>query len=456
MRTILNSRVRTLALFVAALTSFGPSAAGQTYNKPVVFEGARIIDGTGRPPLENAALVLDGSVIRAVGKKGSLRYPKGAEVVDVGGKTFIPALINLHGHLGLTRGLEQSAENYTKQIVLAQLEKYLAYGVGTIVSLGSDQGLIYKLREVQRTESLSGARLYTAGRGFGVPGGYPPRLANAPDRFRPQTVDEARNQVRELAAQRPDFVKIWVDDDFGRVPKMRSEIFQTVINEAHQYGLRVVAHMFYLEDAKALVEAGIDGLAHSIRDQAVDQHLINAMKASGVFLVPTLVRDESTFIFATGPAWLDDPFFQAGLEAGVLETLHSPSFINRFRLNPNLEKLRAAFELGKDNLKTLFGAGVKIGLGSDSGPPARFQGFFEHRELQLMVEAGLTPMQAIVAATGTAAEILRAGSEFGTLEPGKKADFLVLDANPLEDIRNTQRLSAVWQAGKRVKHVAAR
>ncbi len=461
MKTDVSSEARGAVILLFWILLCVSLAFGQTVREPVVLEGARLIDGTGRPPFSNSVLVIEGGVIRAVGKMGqksAVRYPKGAEVLNVRGKTVIPALINLHGHLGLTRGLEQAAGNYTEENIREQLQKYLGYGVGTVVSLGGDQDLIYGLKEAQRAGNLVGARLYTAGRGFGAPGGYPPRLANAEDRYRPQTPQEARARVRELASHYPDFVKIWVDDDFGRVPKMKPEIYRAIIDEAHHQRLRIIAHVFYLADAQALVEAGIDGLGHSIRDQPVDPKLIQAMKGRGVFLIPTLVRDESTFIYAEkprGPKWLDDPFFQAGLEPGVLATLESPAFLTKMRSNPDLAKLQAAFEMARKNLKTLFDAGVKVGFGTDSGPPLRFPGFFEHRELQLTVESGLTPMQAIVCATRNAAEILGAVREFGTLEPGKQADFLVLEANPLEDIHNTEKLSAVWQSGKPAKPVAS-
>jgi imidazolonepropionase-like amidohydrolase len=445
----------------AAIFATLPLCAGQVPSGATVLEGAQLIDGSGRPPLASSVVIIEEGKIRAVGKLGAMRYPEGAEVVNLRGKTIMPTLINLHGHLGQTRdGFNEAPNGYTVENLRDQLAKYLAYGVGTVVSLGTDQDSIYGLRAVQRAGELVGARLYTAGRGFGVKGGYPPggppKVKGAMDRYRPQTPDQARAQVRELAAHQPDFVKIWVDDGFGHLPKMKPEIFRAITDEAHQQGLRVVAHVFYLADAKALVQAGADGLGHSIRDQAVDADLINAMKARGVFLIPTLVRDESTFACADPPPWLDDPFFQAGLEFGVLTALKSPAFIRQNRANPDLPKLRAAFEMGKKNLKALFDAGVKIGFGTDSGPPMRFQGFFEHRELQLMVESGLTALQAIAAATRTGAEILGASSEFGTLAPGKQADFLVLDGDPLEDIHNTEELSAVWQAGKALPPITVR
>jgi imidazolonepropionase-like amidohydrolase len=457
---IRRGRLWLWALAAVLLAGF-PLLRGQEPPATTVFEGALLIDGSGRPPLAKSVLIVADGKIRAIGNLGSMRYPEGAEVVSLRGKTIMSALINLHGHLGQTRdGFNAAADSYTAGNLRDQLAKYLAYGVGTLVSLGTDQDLIYRLRDAQRAGELAGARLYTAGRGFGVKDGYPPggapKVKGAVDRYRPQTPERARAEVREVAAHKPDFVKIWVDDDFGRLPKMKPEIFRAIIDEAHQHGLRVIAHVFYLADAKALVAAGVDGFGHSIRDQAVDAELINAMKERGVFLIPTLVRDESTFAYGDPPRWLDDPFFQAGLEFGVLPALKSPAFINQNRGNPDRPKLRAAFEMGKKNLKILFDAGVKIGFGTDSGPPTRFQGFFEHRELQLMVESGLTPLQAIAAATRTSAEILGATSEFGTLAPGKQADFLVLDGDPLEDIHNTEELSAVWQAGKPLPPITAR
>ncbi len=442
----MRNLMRLLLLSLALLAV--PIWAGDDQARFVVLEGARLIDGTGRPPIEGSVVVIEDGKVRSVGTRQGTRLLQGAKRIDLRGKTIIPALICLHAHLGMTQnGVEMAKGSYTEENVRRQLEKYLAYGVGRVVSLGSDQELIYQLREAARSGNLPGARIYTAGRGFGVPGGYPPTLASGQDVYRPQTPEQARAQVGELASHHADFVKMWVDDDFGRLPKMKPEIYRAIIEEAHRRHLRVIAHVFYLADAKDLVKAGLDGLGHSVRDQPADHELIDAMKARKVFLIPTLVRDESTFIFAQSAPWLDDPFFQAGVDSSVLTTLRNPSFIAKFGANPNLPKLQAAFEMGKKNLKTLADAGVEIGLGTDSGPPLRFQGYFEHRELQLLVESGMTPMQALVTATATSAKILGA-RDLGTLERGKRADFLVLDANPLDNIRNTEKLSAVWQSGR--------
>jgi len=443
-----------VALAVRPHARAHPAQASPAASGVVVLKGALLIDGTGRPPIANSVVVIDGGKIRAEGAAGAVSIPKNADVHDLAGKTIMPALVNLHGHLGLSNnGADSTSGHYTEENVHAQLDKYLAYGVATVASFGEDADLIFKLRDEQHAGTLGGARLFTAGRGFAEVVAKP----NPTDiRFRPTTPEEARADLRELAAHHPDYVKMWVDDYLGHSPKMRPEIYQAIIDEAHKNGIRVFAHEFYLADAKALVAAGLDGFAHSVRDQPVDGELIQAMKSRHVFLIPTLVRDEVLFAYADGVPWLDDPFFKAGTNPEAFAMVRNADFVAKARMDPDLQKYHAGLEMAKKNLKTLFDAGVIIAFGTDSGIPTRFPGFFEHRELQLMVEAGLTPMQAIVAATRTNAEILRGEKEFGTVQPGRQADLLVLDASPLDDIHNTEKLSAVWQAGKIVPSVSAK
>ncbi len=415
--------------------------------------GARVIDGNGNAPIENATVLISGGMIQAIGARNAIRIPAGVQKIDVSGRTLMPLLVDDHTHVGQTiNGLDPAPNAYTEENIRAQLDHLLAYGVGTIAVMGTDRDLIYKLRAEQEAGKLPGAHFYTAGRGFGVKGGAPGGAGAAWDVNRPDTPEEARAEVREVAAHHPSFIKIWVDDSYGRVPKMKPEIYQAIIDEAHRHQLRALAHVYYLDDAKSLLAAGIDGLMHSIRDQPVDADLITAMKARNVLYVPTLVRDESTFIYAEGPPWLSDPFFCAGLLPAVLDTLESPAFQQHAASDPDLAKNSASLQMAQINLKTLFDAGVRVGFGTDAGMPGRFLGYFEHRELQLMVQSGLTPMQAIICATHTAAGFL--GRDFGTLQPGQGADFMVLDANPLDDIRNTEKISAIWQGGKPINPIA--
>lgn len=413
--------------------------------EPVAFKGARVIDGTGRPPQENATLVIDGDRIV------SGPAPAGAKVVDVSGKTIIPGLISAHSHLGLTRGASATApENYSRENVARQLAQYEAYGVTGVMSLGVNRDVLYQWRD----EPLPGADIFTADRGLGVSGGVPPFPVPGDQVYRPDSAETARADVREMAGRHPDLIKLWLDDNFGQMPKLKPEVYQAAIDEAHRQGLRVAAHLFYLGDARALVDAGVDILAHSVRDRPVDAEFITQLKAHRTIYIPTLALDESQYIYAEHPAWMNEPFFTRAVEPSLLAEWLSPEYAARMRANPATPKNRAAHAMAMRNVKTLHDAGIPIAMGTDSGAmPTRIAGFAEHRELQLLAEAGLSPMEAIVCATARSAEAIGQGRDRGTLEPGKRADFLVLDADPLDDIRNTERIAMIWHGGKPVMPV---
>ena len=215
--------------------------------------------------------------------------------------------------------------------------------------------------------------------------------------------------------------------------------------------LRRICH--YLDDAKGLLEAGADLIAHSVRDDAVDDRLVALLMENDVCYCPTLMREVSTFVYESRPAWFDDPFLLKEANPAVVEELASPAYQERVRNSRAAPIYKAALERARTNLKTLADASVGIAMGTDTGPAGRFQGYFEHRELELMVEAGLTPLRAIVASTGEAARCLRVDEELGTLEAGKWADFVVLNANPIDDIRHTRNIESVWIAGNPVPGV---
>ena len=413
----------------------------------IIFQHARIIDGTGRV-WRDASLQIDGARIGGV----NLPLSRSAARIDCGGRTIIPGLINAHGHLGITLGAGSGPENYTPDNVAAQLAQYARYGVTSILSLGLNRDLIYDFRARQKLREFApdGATIYTAGRGIGVPGGAPPLNLAADQIYRPATADEARADVREMASHEPDIVKIWVDDLRGTAPKMSPEIYRAVIEEAHENHLRVAAHIYYMADAAALVDLGVDVIAHSIRDREIAPALVKAMKQKGVIYIPTLELDESFFLFADHPDLLKDPFLAGALNPDLKAMLASKEWRDKVRNDPATAKNRQAFDIALRNLRAVHAGGVDIAMGTDSGAtPLRLQGYAEHLELELMRRAGLSPMDILMSATRISAEVC-GSRDRGTLEEGKRADFIVLNEDPLEDIRNTRTIFAVWHNGRKI------
>ena len=396
------------------------------------FVGVRVIDGTGRPAVESATLLVrDGRVV-AVGPGAQVTLPPGMERIDLGGRTVIPGLVNAHGHVGETKGLRSGPELYDEENVRRQLGLYARYGITTVFSLGGDQAPGFRVRDRQRAEAPAEARLYVAGTIIAA-----------------VTPEEARARVDEVAATKPDLIKIRVDDNLGTTPKMAPEVYRAVIEQAHRHGLRVAAHIFYIEDAKGVLRAGADFIAHSIRDREVDDELVGLLKQRDVCVCPTLTREVSTFVYESEPAFFADPFFLREAEADVLAELREPKRQETYRTGSG-QQYKKALEVAKRNLKTLADRGVRIAFGTDTGPPARFQGYFEHLELELMAQAGLTPEQVLLSATRDAARCWNVAGQVGTLEAGAWADFLVLEKNPLDDIRNSHTIESVWIAGNRI------
>lgn len=453
----LSATLRCLSLLLPlALLEARPDAAVRAQPAAaVVIDGARIWDGTGKV-IGDGIVVVRGERIDAIGARGTVVAPPGATVISARGKTLIPGLINAHGHAGMTRGLKQDRANYTRENILAHLRQYGRYGVTVLMSLGTDFEEIFALRGPARADEEPRAAVLTAGRGFTGKNGYPAVLpGNAGLPREVDTAEEVRTQVSELARQKVDMVKIWVDDHWGHYSKIRPDLYQAIIAEAHKHGLRVMAHLFYLEDAKKLVAAGLDGMAHSVRDREVDAELISLAKKRNVFAVPTLTREESTFVYASPPAFLDDPFFNRWIDPAVIRQLKDPAWGKRVKSDPDFAKYPGQLTMAQKNLKKLFDAGIRIVFGTDTGPPARFQGYFEHRELELMVQAGLTPAQALEAATRGAANALGIARDHGTLEKGKRADMILLEADPLANILNTRKISKVWIGGREVNRTTS-
>jgi imidazolonepropionase-like amidohydrolase len=414
-----------------------------------LFEGARLVVGDGSPPIENSAFIVQNSHLTRIGRKGDVPVPPGARRIALTGKTVMPALIDAHVHLGYRKGLSFSAENYTRETILDTLDRFAYCGVAAVFEAGTGRGdLPFQVRSDART----GARYLTAGQGLAMPNAGPgvPMRDSA---FGVTSEAQARQDVRKLAAKHPDLIKIWVDDRNGTVEKLRPPLYRAIIDEAHAHGVRVMAHIAALDDAKDLVRAGVDGFGHVVRDRDVDDELLALLKARPkVFFVETLWGERQA-IYQGKPGWIDAP---------IVHDLLSPEEVTRLAesfastASPAPAQRESARRLLR-NVATLNAAGVVLGLGTDTGgvTGGQYFGLASLIELELMVNAGLTPAQAIVAATRNSAEILRL-EELGTLAVGKSADFLVLDANPLDDIANTRRISSVYLRGGEMNRAALR
>jgi imidazolonepropionase-like amidohydrolase len=381
-----------------------------------VFEGARLITGDGGAPVENSAFIVENGRFTAVGRKGQIKVPSGAARVDLTGKTVMPAIVDAHKHLAVTR-----------DVLVDQLQHFAYYGVGAVMSLGQDTGDV--AFQVRAETIPNAARFRTAGRGITAP---EPGRTQAP--FWVTTEAETRKAVQEMAAKKVDIIKIWVDDRDHTVTKLSPELYRAAIDEAHKHGLRTIAHIYTLEDAKGVLRAGIDAFAHSVRDKDIDDEFLQMMKAKPKMIVDPNLPDRGVRV---DRSWLRD-----GIPAAEFAKLEAES-----KDDP---KAAQFFGIQSRNLNRLNAAGIKIALGTDGPIP-----WAAHEEMADMVASRMTPAQVIVAATRNAAELANV-ADAGTVAARKSADFLVLDANPLDDITNTRRISAVYLRGAQVDRAALR
>jgi imidazolonepropionase-like amidohydrolase len=442
----------TAALILAATFS-GPAAGqGPRPTGAAVFEGARLIAGDGTAPIDDAAFVVENSRITAVGRRGEVAAPAGAVRVDLTGKTVMPAIVDAHGHPGLLDAAtgQLSKANFTRENYIDHLERYAYHGIAATVSTGTDMG---ELAYLLRGEIIPNAALIrTVGLGLAYPGSGPfdPSRNDVP--YAVTSVAEARKAVQDLAPHKPDFVKIWVDSRNGRQRKLTPEMFTAAAEEARKQGLRSIAHVYELDDAKLLVRAGVEGFLHSIRDQEVDDEFIRLAKEHDIWITPnlgginrvSLIRENGT------PAWFDEPLVRETIAPALIRA-RAQMYETRKREGP---PPRPVFDV--INTRKLHAAGVRQVLGSDAaGDGNRWLGLQTLLEFDNMVAAGFTPMEMIVAATRDSAKVLRL-DQLGMVAPGKSADFIVLDANPLDDIANVRKINAVYLRGEAVDRAGLR
>ena len=419
---------KSLLLLISAMFCMSQAVANEG---TIAFVGATIIDGTDAAPLNDGVLVVTDGRIRSVGPRAAVTIPSDADVIDVSGKFIMPGLINAHGHVGATVGLNGNAD-YSRGNLLRQLGLYARYGITTVNSLGGDEAAGFALRNEQYDPDLDRARIFVAG-----------SVVLGTDE------QAIRDEVNRNADMGANFIKTRIDDNLGSIQKISRSNFDALVDQAHQRRLPVAVHLFYLEDAKYMLEVNADLIAHSIRDLPVDDEFIDKMQENGVCYIPTLTREISTFVYESVPDFFSDPYFLKEADPDVLAELQTPERMTRMANSRSAQAYKQGLQVALANVGALHAAGIPIAMGTDTGPPARFQGYFEHMELQLMVDGGMSPLDAIRASTGVAADCIGM-TDIGTLEPGRWADLNVLTANPADDIANTKTIESVYIAGNRV------
>jgi len=429
-------------------TAQAQSAAGAV----TVFRGARLILGDGGPAIENAAFIVAGDRFVAAGPSADIEMPANASTVDLTGKTVMPAIVDAHSHIGYMKDLTTSPENYSRANILDHMYKFAYHGVAASQAQGSDFGIMpYQLRdEILAGKYPDAARFLTAGRGLAPPDEISP--ANMRHAAYVVTTEEgARADVEELHHWNVGLIKMWLTNRNGRVRPFAPDLVEAIVNAAHENGMRVIVHATEIENAKTALRAGVDVFAHMITD--IDDELM------GLFAQHP---NTSVLLAQVGRRTIHAPYLDPP-DPLLVDTV-KPAQIARLRdtiaatTTEERDAVRAEWDKTAANIMRLHNAGVRIGIGSDGGGQGqdRYIGFTAHTEIENMVAAGMSPMDALVCATRNGAEVLGLSEELGTITAGKSADFIVLDANPLEDITNTRKIDRVFLRGREVDRARLR
>lgn len=439
--------VRMLTMLMVALLG-STLAQAQPAARPVAYEGARLIVGDGAAPIENGVLVVAGGRITAVGPKGSVTVPPGATRVNLAGRTVMPALVNAHVHIGYEGYTNWGAANYTPANVLDHLKREAYYGVAATQSVGSSP----TDAAIQFVQDQQAGKFAPASRFFFMPGMAPP--GGGPDAilikatnelkvvYEVSTGAQARAAVQGMVARGITQVKIWVDDRRGTYPKMTPEVYNAVIDEAHKHGMLVHAHAIQMADQKAVVRAGADVLVHTVQNEPIDEELMGLLREKKPYWTTVIgLGDRSE-------ACNGDPFVDSTYPASTLHEIHEKDCA------PLPPTAATRENILRTNMPRYIASGARLVLGTDAGIDARHAfGWADHHELSRWVRSGVSPMEAIVASTSRAATLIGA-TDLGALAVGKSADFLVLFANPLDDINNTRRIDRVFLKGAALDRAA--
>lgn len=409
----------------------------------MLFTDCRLVDVRAGVVREGDLLVRDGR-IAATGRIAAAAA--GAEALDLGGRYVLPGLLSLHVHPGMMEALRTDANGLDEPRMRRDLSLWARFGVTTVQSMGTDRDVAF---DVARARRPGEARLLTVGHGFGVRDAVPQFQMDPPGPLRESDPARVRPILEDLRARGASGVKLWYDDWYGQYPRMAEAVARAIIEGAAQLGLRTYAHVYRVDDAKALVRMGVSTLAHMPRDRVADAELWALMREHDVAVVPTLIVPDSNIVWLDEPAFLDDPLFRLAVPADAPAYLRSAAYHAQIRAKPEFPRLRHDLADAMANVGGAHAAGVPFGFGTDTGVSQRVVGYGEHRELELLVASGVGPAAAIRMATLDSAAVL-GRDDLGELAAGRSADLVVLREDPLRDVRALRTIEAVWIAGERV------
>src|SRR5215471_17220920 len=445
-----------LCLFLASIV-FAQQQAPQGL---VVIQGATVITATGRPSIRNAAIVVEGGRIRDVGPRNEVRVPNNAQVIDARGKWIIPGLIDAHVHFSQSGGLytrpdvidlrkqrpyEKEME-WIKQRLPYTLGRYIASGITGVVDCGGPMWN-FEMRDIAN-HTAKAPRVAVAGPLIAT---YlpPTTWAGDPDIVKPNSPAQARDLVRKQLERQPDLIKLWWIRMPGDNLEQQSQIMSAAIDESKSRGVRVAVHATELETAKAALRAGADILVHSVSDERVDAQFINLLKSRDIIYMTTLWVEDGYRMVLNQQVALNDFEKKTG-DPEVIATWSDLAKIPVKDIPGGMPQIPPPPKrpVAYDNLMILESAGVRIVGATDAGNIGTLHGPALHREFELMADAGVRSMDIIVSATKNAAAVMGRQSELGTLEKGKFADLVILDGDPLVDIKNTRKIFKVMKGGE--------
>ncbi len=371
----------------------------------------------------------------------------GVADVDLAGRFLMPGLIDLHVHPGMMVGLRMDPGGMTAERVKRDLQVWLRYGVTSVQALGTDRDCAFDVQREQADGAFAGARLFTVGHGFGVRGGLPPFQMDPPGPVRVDDPEAIGQLLADLKSRGASGVKLWYDDWYRQMPKMAPEVARTIIEGARRSGLETYAHVYRLDDAVLLMDLGVGVLAHMPRDREADGPFLDKLLATGTVVLPTLTVPESNAVFPDRPEWVADPLFGRFLPPGTAEYLRDERYLDTIRQKPEYPELEPELNVAQRNTRLVSEAGAAMAFGTDGGVSNRVVGFYDHRELELLVAAGVTNADALRLATVNAAATLGQAGALGVIATGARADLVVLRGDPFEDIRSTRAIDAVWLDG---------